>query len=154
MAVVFEVIDVSAEQARQAFPVIQATWPASDLASWQHLVHFFNGRKPTGQAGVMAIRDPAGYIFGVLAYQLDRELRNGLVFSVRLFAAVDLANSRKLVRTLLDVAEMRAAELGCASLQICLYKDQKSLASRLRALGLAGDAEVLRTKVDLARSRN
>src|SRR5450432_2353548 len=133
MGVCFHVAALSDDQVPQAFPLIQATWPGADLTAWQSFVQFFNDRTVAGDAGVLAVRDPAGSICGVLAYRLDRDLQAGPMLAVQLFTAVDLMNSRRTVLALLDAAEARASELGCQGVQIRLYSDQSGLASRLRA---------------------
>src|SRR4051794_22018210 len=124
MSVSFHVAALSADQVPQAFPLIRATWPSADLIAWQSFVAFFNDHKFAGDAGVLAIRDPADAICGVLAYRLDRDLRFGRMLAVQLFTAIDLINSARTVRALLDAAEARAVELGCMGIQIRLYGDQ------------------------------
>lgn len=150
----FRVAALSGDQVSQAFPLIQATWPGADLASWVSYVAFFNGQSVAKRSGVLALHDQGGYICGVLAYQLDRDLRAGLILTVQLFTAVDLINSLKTVRALLDAAEARACELGCTGLQIRLYADQPGLASRLRALGLSSDASLFAKKIEPSQPHN
>jgi len=63
-------------------------------------------------------------------------LRAGPILSVRLFTAMDVANSLRPVRALLDAADAQARELDCNLVQIHLGSNQARLASRLRRLGL------------------
>ena len=154
MSVSFHVAALSDDQVPQAFPLIQATWPGADLNAWQGFVRFFNDRAAAKDAGVLSLRDPAGYICGVLAYRLDRDLRAGRMLAVPLFTAVDLINSPRTVGALLNVAEMRATELGCTGVQIRLYADQSRLASRLRLLGLSSEGGLFWKKIDPAQVRN
>ena len=100
------------------------------------------------------MRDLAGYICGVLAYRLDQDLRAGAILAVHLFTAVDLVNSLRTVRALLDAAEMRALELGCAGVQVRLYNEQAGLASRSRSLGLSSEAGLFWKKIGSAQTRN
>lgn len=144
----FHTVVLSADQVPEALPLIQVTWPSVDLASWQSFVQFFCAQTAAGDAGVLALRDPAGDLCGLLAYRLDRDLRVGPVLAVHLFTAVDLANSRRTVRALLDIAEARASQLGCAGVQIRLGNEQSGLASRLRALGLSSEAGLFWRKVE------
>jgi hypothetical protein len=154
MSASFRVAALSDDQVPQAFPLIQATWPGADLPAWQSFVRFFNDRATAGSAGVLAVRDPAGSICGVLAYRLDRDLRVGFVLAVQLFTAVDLVNSPRTVHALLDAAEGRACELNCHRVQIRLYSDQSGLASRLRALGLSSEGGLFSKKIDRPKIRN
>lgn len=154
MSVSFHVAALPDDRVAQAFPLIQATWPRADLTAWQSFVQFFNDLTPAGGAGVLAVRDPAGSICGVLAYRLDRDLRAGPMLAIQLFTAIDLINSPRTVRALLDAAEARACELGCTGVQIRLYSDQAGLASRLRALGLSSEAGLFWKKIDPARPQN
>jgi hypothetical protein len=154
MSVSFHIAALSDDQVPQALPLIQATWPGADLAAWRSFVRFFNDRAAAKDAGVLTLRDAADCICGVLAYRLDRDLRAGRMLAVPLFTAVDLINSPRTVRALLDAAEMRAAELGCVGVQIRLYSDQSGLASRLRLLGLSCEGGLFWKKIDPAQIRN
>lgn len=140
MSTPFRVAILSDDQVPQAFPLIQAMWPGTDLPAWQKFVHFFNDRASAGDAGVLALHDPAGYIGGLLVYRLDHDLLTGPVLAVHLFATLNLMNSPQTVRTLLDAAEARATAMGCNGIQIRLPHNQRSLASHLRTLGLSLDA--------------
>ena len=154
MSVFLQAAALSDDEVPQAFPLIQATWPGADLTAWRSFVRFFNDRTAAGQAGVLALRDPAGLICGVLAYRLDRDLRVGPLLAIQLFTAVDLVNSRRTVRALLDAAEARASELDCKAVQIRLYGDQTGLTSRLRDLGLSSEAGLLWKRIEPAQDRN
>jgi hypothetical protein len=150
----FHVAALSGDQVRQAFPLIQATCPGTDLDSWRSFVEFF-GSAPAGKgSGVLALHDTAGNICGVLAYRLDRDLQAGIMLAVHLFTAVDLINSLSTVRALLDAAEKCALELGCAGVQIRLSNDQPGLAARLRRLGLSSAAGLFWKKIDPAPTRS
>lgn len=138
---------ISDQLAPQALPLVQATWPEVGLASWLRFVRFFNGEATDPTSSMLAMSDPSGYLCGILAYRLEQDLRNGLMLSVQLFTAVDVANSLQTVRALLDIAEARAAALGCAGIQIRLDKEQSQLATRLRSLGLSSEAGLLWTRI-------
>ncbi len=146
----FHVAALSDEQVPQAFPLIQATWPGTDLTAWQEFVQFFSDRTSTGHAGVLALHDPAGYIGGLLAYRLDQDLRTGPMLAVHLFTALNLMNSPRTVRALLEAAEARAIEMGCKGIQIRLHSEQAWLASRLRTLGLKSEAGLFTKTIDSA----
>jgi hypothetical protein len=145
---------LSGDQAPLALPLIRATWPEVDLATWLSFVEFFYDEASTNWAGVLALRDPAGGICGVVAYQLERDLRVGPILAAQLFTAVDLVNSLRTVRALLDGAEERALELGCAGVQIRLHKEQGALGHRLRSLGLSSETDLFWKEIHPARGRN
>jgi hypothetical protein len=150
----FHVAALSGDQVKLALPLIQATWPGADLASWGRFVAFFTEPAATTGSGVLALHDRAGHICGVFAYQLDQDLTVGPILAVQLFTAVDLVNSLGTVRALLDAADLRALELGCAGVQIRLYHDQAGLTSRLRRLGLSPQAGLLWKQIDRAAPPN
>jgi hypothetical protein len=136
---------LSGNETDLAFALIQATWPWADLASWRHLVAFFNGQS---EAGTLAAHDAAKAVCGVLAYRLDRDLRAGRILGVPILAAADLMNSPRPVQALLDAVEMRASELGCAGVQIHLANEQTGLGSRLRQLGLTFRGNLFSKTID------
>lgn len=150
MSASFRISVLSGKSVAQAFPLIQATWPTADMGTWQSYVEFFNERTGGEDGGIVALHDTAGYICGVLAYRLDRDLHAGPFLSVHLFTAVDLLSSLRTVRALLDVAEARARALGCTGMQIRLHKEQTRLAARLRGLGLSSDHRLFWTDIDVA----
>ena len=144
----FHTVVLSADRVAEALPLIQVTWPSVDLASWQSFAQFFCGQTAAGGSGVLALRASGGDLCGLLAYRLDRDLREGLILAVHLFTAVDLANSLRTIRALLEIAETQACRLGCAGIQIRLGNEQSGLASRLRSLGLSSEAGLFWRKVE------
>jgi hypothetical protein len=140
MGVSFDSVSLSGEQASQALPLVQVIWPGVDVAAWQRSVRFFS--EEAGASGVLAVRNEARYLCGVLAYRTDWDLQRDPILAVRVFAAMDLVNSLVTVRGLLDAAEMRAHQLDCAGVEIRLSTKQKGLAARLRALGVSSHADV------------
>jgi hypothetical protein len=151
----FAIVGLAGEQVARALPVIQATWPGIDLPAWQRFVLSFGDatQNATGPAsGMVALHDGSGTVCGVLAYRRDQDLRGRATLAVPLFTAVDLANSPRTVRALLDAAEALASELSCGQVEIRLYEEQGEFVSRLRELGLTGDASLLRLKVEPPRA--
>jgi hypothetical protein len=148
MSMFFHAIALSDDLVPQALPLIQATWPDVDLSAWQSFVRFFSDRELAAGSGVVALHDPTGGLCGVFAYRLDRDLRNGPVLAVQLFTAVDVVNSLRTVRALLEAAKARAFELGCTCLEIRLCSRQAELASRLHRLGLSREAGLSWSKID------
>jgi hypothetical protein len=149
MAPRFEIVSLSGEQALRALPVVQATWPLVDRAAWATFAAAYEEPMPASAApppaprsGLLGLADDAGTLCGVLAYRCAPELRGGLTLAVALFTAIDLANSPRTVRALLDAAETRAYELACARVEIRLHPEQAELAGRLRETGLVPHAAV------------
>jgi hypothetical protein len=145
----FRVEPLAEEQIAQALPLVQVTWPLADLEAWSNFVAFFSG-----QGGVLALRDPADYLCGILVYRLDQDVELGRILEVPFFTTVDMANSLRVVRALLDAAENRAFELGCTGLYIRLQRDQAGLATRLRRLGLAQGAELMSMPIEPQQKSN
>jgi hypothetical protein len=148
---IFHAAALVGDEVSQAFPLIQATSPDVDLSGWRSFVKFFTDRD---NSGVIALRDPINCVCGVLAYQLDHDLRAGPMLTVHLFTAADLSNSQRTVQALLDAAENRASILGCSGLQIRLSEQQGKLGSRLMALGLSSEAGFFRKKLDARPAAN
>ena len=148
MGTSYHAVALSDDLVPQALPLIRATWPTVNLASWRNFVQAFAGPAAPQGSGVLGLRDQAGCLCGILAYRLDRELQACPILAVHLFTAADLANSRRTLRALLDAAERRALELGCKGLEIRLSRGQTELASRLRALGLSSDAKLFWKQID------
>ena len=141
MNVAFQVSALSIEQVPLTYPLIQAIWPGIALPAWEeyaaHLLAEDNDN------GAICLWDNAGCVCGLAAYRPDRDLLVGPVLATHLFAVVDLANSLRTVRALLDAVDTRAYELGCTNLHLRLHSGQSMLASRLNTLGLAFEAGLL-----------
>jgi hypothetical protein len=152
MARSFDTATVSANEIAPLLPLVQATWPEVDLATWRKFVEFHSAQHANRGSGILRFSDAAGCFYGVLAYRIERNLRPGLVLYIHLFTAVDLANSDDLVQTLVDAAEREAIKLDCADLQIRLTGAQVGLASRLRNLGLSESAGCMWKKVGPTKS--
>jgi hypothetical protein len=151
----FAIVGLAGEQVARALPVIQATWPGIDLPAWERFVLSFGDAAASGSgpaAGMVALHDGGGTVCGVLAYRRDQDLRGRATLAVPLFTAIDLANSPRTVRALLDAAEALASELRCGQVEIRLYEEQGEFVSRLRELGLTADTSLLRLKVEPPRA--
>ena len=126
----------------EALPLVQATWPGTDLASWRRYLEAFSS-KPAAEGGVLAMRDSSGHLCGLITYSLYRPLGPEPILAVPLFTVVDLGNSLQAVRILLGAAERQASALDCTDLEIRLDRRQSQLANRLRSLGLSTGASLL-----------
>lgn len=144
----FDAVILSGELIPLTLPLVQATWPVTDMTSWRNYVEFFNSPLASQERGVVGLRDSAGCFCGLFAYRLDMDLLFGRILAVHFFTAVDVANSPSTIRALLDTAETQAFELNCAAVRIRLCNGQDELASRLCTLGLASEIGQFWKKVD------
>lgn len=147
MSAPFHVSDLSGDLIAQALPLVRATWPEAELASWRTFVSSFAGAPPE-EAGMLALLEADRYICGLLAYRCGHDLRAGAILDVGFFTVVDLVNSRRAVKALLDAAMTRAAALSCAGVQIRLQQEQADLDVRLRHLGVSSNATLLWKPID------
>jgi hypothetical protein len=147
MSATFITMPVSSDLVPETLPLVRATWPAVDLATWRAYVEHFSTQAAPKVSGVQGLRDSAGCFCGIYVYELDRDLLFGPVLAVHLFTAVDIVNSPQTARALLDTAETQAIELGCKAMRVRLRNSQTELASKLHTLGLTPEAQ-FHKKVD------
>jgi hypothetical protein len=152
-SVSFSIVELSSNLAHQTLPLVRATWPAVDLATWRAYVEHFSTQAAPKVSGVHGLRDSGGCFCGIYVYELDRDLLLGPVLAVHLFTTVDIANSPRTVRALLDTAETQAIKLGCMGMRVRLRNSQVELASKLHCLGLTPEAQ-FHKKVALRPSPN
>ncbi|MCL2452267.1 MAG: hypothetical protein FWD08_01220 [Alphaproteobacteria bacterium] len=150
----FSSITLCGDLILETLPLVRASWPEVDLAQWQEYVQFFSAQPEAKQAGVVGLRDSSGCYCGVFACQIDRDLALSPVLAVQLFTTVDVANSPRTLKALLDIVEARASELGCLAVKIYLSDGQTKLASRLRALGIMEEFSQFYKKVGSQPARN
>lgn len=130
-----------------AFPLVSAAMPAVDLATWRSFVQPMINAEPIGSAGVIGLRNEAGYLCGLMVYRIDRDLKNGATLAVDLLVALDLVNVTAAGRALLQAAEAKALERHCAGIHIRLGSEQKTLAECLDASGYRSSANLYRKGV-------
>ena len=139
----FQAVALLEDQAALTLPLAQVTWPEIDLEHWRTFIGSFTASRKRAPSGILALRDAGEYFCAMFAYRVDPDVRRGLVLTVQLFTTVDLANSPKFAQNLLAAAEAKARDLGCASLEIRLYRAQSNLAIQLRSLGLVDTAAIV-----------
>lgn len=145
----FSAVALSSELIPQTLPLIRATWPSVDLAMWRGYVQFFAGHTTQRVSGVNGLCDSSGCYRGLYAYQLEPDLLLGPVLVVHLFTALDITNSPRTVKALLDCAEARAFDSGGVAMRTHLSRRQMEMSSRLRALGLTADIGQFYKSVEL-----
>jgi hypothetical protein len=144
----FRTVALAEGQAALTLPLAQVTWPDLDLEHWRTFIRSFAAYGKRAPSGILALRDAGDYFCAMFAYRVDPDVRRGLVLSVQLFTAVDLANSPKFARTLLSAAEAKGREFGCTNVEIRLYRAQSNLAFQLRSLGLVDSAAIVSKSIE------
>ena len=139
----FRAVALSEAEAAQTLPLAQVTWPGVDLEHWQRYINSYATGMPKGSSGILALRDASDYFCAMFAYRVDLDVHRGSVLMVQLFTAVDLANSPTFTQRLLSAAEEKARELGCARVEIRLYRGQSNLGLQLRYLGLVDGGAIV-----------
>jgi hypothetical protein len=132
----------------QALALVQMTWPGVDATTWRLYLRFIADRTEPKQAGGLALNDAADYLNGLAIYEVERNLQCGRVLTIHLFTAMDLANSAAPVQALLDAVVKKAADLGCAAVNIRLARAQSVLRGQLRGLGLSDQMSWLWKSLD------
>ncbi len=144
----FRSVSLSEDDAAQTLPLAQVTWPDLDLEHWGNYIRSYASRETRASSGILALRDVGDYFSAMFAYRVDPDVRRGLVLTVQLFTAVDLANSPTFTQHVLTAAEAKARELRCASIEIRLYRAQSKLAVQLRSLGLIDTAAIVSKAIE------
>lgn len=142
-AVTLRALNLGADAALEALPLLQVVWPTVTADAWLSYLGFVTMRSASHGAGVVVLRDTAGYICGVMVFEVERDLEEGRVLTVPLFLAIDLANSSAPVHCLLDAARAKAAHFMCNGLQIRLYDGQSGVAGHVRGQGFIDRAGYL-----------
>ena len=140
-------VALAGNQVSQALPLVQVTWPEVDAAAWLRFVRSLTSR--TEKSGVLALQDAADYLCGLLVYEVENDLRAGLILTIHVFTAMDLANSAEVVQALLEAATLKAVDFGCTGVQIRVSGEQAALAARVRGLGYTERAGYLWKRIAL-----
>jgi GNAT superfamily N-acetyltransferase len=117
--------DLADNQLALALPLVQITWPETNLAAWRE---FARGLRAEG-GGLVALTE-GDYICGVMAYRRQAGTE-GPVLSVPLFTVADLANRRGVAKALVDAADELREKLGCETIQLEFHPGQSHLAARV-----------------------
>jgi len=112
-------------QLAMALPLVQLTWPKTDLAAWRRFVLAIRA-----EGGGMLVLTEEEYVCGVMAYRRQAGPK-GPVLSVPLFTVADLANRIGVVRALVDAADLLRERLGCETIEMDFDPRQSHLAARV-----------------------
>jgi len=144
----FRTVALSEDEAAQTLPLTQVTWPEVDLEHWRKYIRSYAVHEPRVLSGILALRDAGDYFSAMFAYRVELDLQRGHVLTVQLFTAVDLSNSAAFAQRLLAVAEAKARDLACSSVEIRLHRAQSKLAFQLRSLGFVDTAAIVSKAVE------
>lgn len=113
---------LSADQAAQAFPLIQTIVPSISLEHWSDFVRLVNRPQApqARQAGIMTVQSERGYIHGLFCYTVGVDLRHGPVLSIENFVALDLVERELAVKALVNAMEKMAHRLDCRAIHVHL----------------------------------
>lgn len=106
----------------QALPLLQLGCDASEAADWATLVYrqFLGGLHRRSDSGLVVAEDGRGYVAGLFAYRVMRDLPAYLIFDCQKFVVPDLVGSRRAFDLLIDEAEGRARKLDCTHLRVSM----------------------------------
>ena len=127
--------DLADYQLALALPLVQITWPETDLAMWQEFVHSIRAEG----GGLLALSEDE-YICGVMAYRRQASLKGPVLF-VPLFTVADLANRRGVAKALVEAADMLRERLGCDTIEMDFHPYQSHLAARVSGVLQGGRTE-------------
>jgi hypothetical protein len=141
MSTLFHASALPDHQLALALPLVQVTWPETDLTSW---LTFARSIREEG-GGLLVLREVDDYICGVLAYRRQTSL-SGAVLSVPLFTVADLTDRPRLAQTLIDAVETLGKKLGCQAVHLEFHLRQARLVDRLRRLGSPAELFLLQRR--------
>lgn len=131
----FTTFALGPEDIAVAFPLVRAIDVDIDLPRWRSFARRMIDAPPSSACGAIGLRSAAGYVCGLLIYQVEHDLRHGTVLAVDLFTALDLLNEERAIHALMQVADAKSRELNCAATYTRIGATQKSLAEHFAAAG-------------------
>ena len=114
---------LTTDRINQAFPLIQAIAPSIGLEEWQAFAQaLLVGETDTRPApgGILIAEDERGYIAGLVAYRLQRDLLQGPVLVAEHFIAFDFFERDRIAEALARALEGLAAGHRCAAIHTVL----------------------------------
>ncbi len=122
------VMSLTTDRVNQAFPLIQAIAPNVSLEEWQAFAQPLLSRgtdtttAPGGilPGGILIAEDERGYIAGLVAYRLQRDLLHGPVLVAEHFIAFDFFERDRIADALARALEGLAAGHRCAAIHTVL----------------------------------
>jgi hypothetical protein len=130
------------------YPLVHAVAPDIDLVAWQSFARRLADAEAPVPSGVIGLRNAGGYVCGLFAFRIDRDLRHGGVLAIDLFIALDIVNEDEAIQALLDAAEAKARELNCTRTHIRIDVVQKSIADRISGAGHRREAALFGKRLE------
>ncbi len=107
---------LSPKRARQAFPLISGLYPEVSLKRW---LDYVQASTTNGiDTGIQCIESEEGYIHGLFAYRLTRDLVHGKTLVCENVVAQDLVACKTVFACLLETMDSLALDKGCEALHI------------------------------------
>jgi hypothetical protein len=108
----------------QAFPVINMDVPGLTIDRWRAVARARVRSVPHGglggPRGILSARNPAGYIHGLVIYEITDDLQHGRAFIASHLVTVRSAGSGEIVSALIGAMEKTARAYDCTSLRATL----------------------------------
>ncbi len=114
---------LTADRLNQAFPLIQAIAPNITLEAWKEFALPLvprSGDDRRWQGGILIVEDGRGYISGLVAYRVQRDLLHGPVLVAEHFVAFDFFERDRIAEALARALEGLAAGHRCAAIHTVL----------------------------------
>ncbi|WP_119167490.1 hypothetical protein [Algihabitans albus] len=114
---------LTVDRVDQAFPLIQAIAPGITLEEWQAFAQSLLGGATDSMpapGGILIAEDERGYIAGLVAYRVQRDLLHGPVLVAEHFIAFDFFERDRIADALARALEGLAAGHRCAAIHTVL----------------------------------
>lgn len=108
------------ERVAQAFPLIQAAFPAVSLEDWRDFATPLAQAPGPADGGIITVVSEQGYIVGLCCYRVAQDLRHGAVLLADHFLVLDLFGQKAVVRALADAVDSLARERRCTAIHTSL----------------------------------
>lgn len=146
---------LAVDRVDDAFPIARAATPGLTLDQWRGFAAEAMARAPEpAPPAIMLVENERGYIQGICAYRLQRDVRHGAVLTVEHLSTIDLIDTKAVADTLLAALESLAREAGCRIIHLLVPEPSPGHASRgslydaLRAAGHVVDGLRMTKAID------
>jgi hypothetical protein len=115
----------------QAFPLVSMIVPNLTLNRWRAFAQArMAARRGGAEQGIFAVRNPAGYIHGLVFYEISEDLRQGRVLLASNLIAAESVGRDEAVGALIRAIENLARARNCAAVQTMLPESDEAHAQR------------------------
>lgn len=113
---IFHKVSLRAENAWEAYPLVQLCHSSVTLDQWLSFAHRL-ARLPRQRGGLLAVKDKRDYVHAVISYRIDNDMRPGPVLRVSDLIVGRLAG-RTIDRVVVKAVEQLALEISCFSIAV------------------------------------